>query len=109
MALRLEIAGPIAQKRIRVGRKRTEIGVTAPLLLIDSVPNRGALCSDLAALYAQYESDMQCAAELEREYEERIVAAQAAQREADNRMQAIRLLLDLEFPGWDEGSRDRSA
>ena len=74
----------------------------APKIVLETVaPDRNALRSQLVALYHQYESDVESAEAIRKEYEQLIQEAKRERRAALARITKLRQLLDDEFPGWE--------
>ena len=74
---------------------------SAPKITLETVcPDRNALRSQLVALYQQYESDVENAEAIQKEYEQLIQEAKRERRAAMSRIHKLRQLLDDEFPDW---------
>lgn len=75
--------------------------VTAARLLPELMtPDRDALRSELISLYHEYSTDASTARSLQEEYERMVEEAKDTRRAAQLHSDAIRKLLDIEFPEW---------
>jgi len=72
-----------------------------PELLLQPKPaDRALLKRELLALYHECLADIDCARSLQADAWRRVQEATSARQDAEDRMSAIRSLLEAEFPGW---------